>query len=72
MSNAACDIEATVLAELPNRLYRVETAEGRHLTVGPSPEAKRLGMDIRRGERVLVRPSQNDPLRGLIVGPVRP
>ncbi len=59
--------EATVIAELPQQLYRLETPEG-PLTAGRSDEARRLGVRIRTGQRVLVRRASLDPGRGIIVG----
>jgi translation initiation factor IF-1 len=61
-------VKATVIEELPNRLYELETEDGRRLKAGPSEEAKRLGMDIRKGKRVWVRPARLDPGRGVITG----
>ena len=61
-------IVATVVEELPNRLYEVETADGHRLKAGPSEAAKRLGVDIRAGKRVWVRPARLDPGRGVITG----
>jgi len=60
-------VEATVLAELPQQLYRLETAEGQ-LVAGPSEECKRLGVFVRTGQRVLVRRASLDPGRGVILG----
>lgn len=59
--------EATVTAELPQRLYRLETTDGTILTAGPSEEAKRLGVTIRTGQRVLVQRASLDPARGIII-----
>ena len=60
-------LEATVIAELPQQLYRLETEDGAALTAGRSEEAKRLGLQIRTGQRVLVRKASLDPGRGIIV-----
>ena len=59
-------LEATVIAELPQQLFRLETEEG-PLIAGRSEEAKRLGLQIRTGQRVLVRRASLDPGRGIIV-----
>jgi hypothetical protein len=59
--------EAAVLAELPQQLFRLETDEG-PLIAGLSPEAKRLGLRIRTGQRVLARRVSLDPGRGVITG----
>ena len=63
-------IEAIVTAELPQRLFRLQTDDGSELTAGPSEEAKRLGVPIRKGVRVWVRRARLDPTRGVIVGTV--
>ncbi len=60
--------EATVVAELPQQLFRLETNDG-ELIASRSEEAKRLGMRIRTGQRVLARKAGLDPGRGIIVGP---
>ena len=60
-------LEATVIAELPQQLFRLETEDG-PLIAGRSEEAKRLGLQIRTGQRVLVRRASLDPGRGIIVG----
>jgi len=61
-------VEATVTAELPQRLFRLETTDGTRLVAGPSEEARRLGVQIRTGQRVLVREASLDPGRGVIIG----
>jgi translation initiation factor IF-1 len=61
-------VEATVTAELPQRLFRLETTDGNQIVAGPSEEAKRLGVQIRTGQRVLVREASLDPGRGVIIG----
>ena len=58
--------EATVVAELPQQLFRLETSQG-PLIAGPSEEAKRLGVKYRTGQRVLARRASLDPGRGLIL-----
>ncbi|PRP91494.1 hypothetical protein ENSA5_54680 [Enhygromyxa salina] len=62
--------EATVVAELPQQLFRLETTEGQ-LVAGPSEECKRLGVPVRTGQRVLVRKASLDPGRGVILGLAR-
>ena len=59
--------EATVIAELPQQLFRLDTDEG-PLIAGRSEEQKRLGLRIRTGQRVLARRAKLDPGRGIIVG----
>jgi hypothetical protein len=59
--------EAIVIAELPQQLYRLESAEG-PLVAGRSEECKRLGVPVRTGQRVLVRRASLDPGRGVILG----
>jgi translation initiation factor IF-1 len=61
-------ILATITEELPQRLYRLQTDAGTHVVAGPSPELKRLGTALRKGQRVHVRPAALDPTRGTIVG----
>jgi hypothetical protein len=59
--------EATVVAELPQQLFRLEAFEGQ-LVAGPSEECKRLGIIVRTGQRVLARRASLDPGRGVILG----
>jgi translation initiation factor IF-1 len=66
-------LEATVIAELPQHLYRLELpseggAGGTVITAGLSDEARRLGVHLRTGQRVLVRRASRDPGRGIITG----
>ena len=66
-------LEATVNAELPQHLYRLELpsaegAGGAVITAGLSDEARRLGVHLRTGQRVLVRRASRDPGRGIITG----
>lgn len=63
-------LEATVIAELPQHLYRLElpSAGGAVITAGLSDEARRLGVHLRTGQRVLVRRASRDPGRGIITG----
>lgn len=61
--------EATVVAELPQQLYRLETDPSRAvLTASLSAEARRVGVSVRTGQRVLVRRASLDPGRGVITG----
>ena len=62
--------EATVVAELPQQLFRLDTLQGQ-LVAGPSEECKRLGIIVRTGQRVLVRRASLDPGRGVILGLAR-
>lgn len=59
--------EATVVAELPQQLFRLDSSEGQ-LVAGPSEECKRLGVTVRTGQRVLARRASLDPGRGVIIG----
>lgn len=69
-------IEATVVAELPQHLYRLELARsagagssaGAVLTASLSVEARRSGVHVRTGQRVLVQRASLDPGRGIITG----
>ena len=61
--------EAAVIAELPQQLFRLESDDG-PLLASLSPEAKRLGLRIRTGQRVLARRASLDPGRGVITGVV--
>ncbi len=64
-------IEATVVAELPQHLYRLETSSqpsGAVLTASLSLEARRRGVHVRTGQRVLVQRASLDPGRGIITG----
>ncbi|WP_045116841.1 hypothetical protein [Plesiocystis pacifica] len=63
-------LEATVVAELPQQLFRLDSNEGQ-LVAGPSEEFRRLGVSIRTGQRVLVRRASLDPGRGVILGHAR-
>ena len=62
--------EATVIAELPQRLFRLESsaAEGAVVTASLSEDARRRGVHVRTGQRVLVRRASLDPSRGIITG----
>lgn len=62
--------EATVIAELPQHLFRLElpSAGGTVITASLSDEARRLGVHVRTGQRVLVRRASRDPGRGIITG----
>ena len=67
MNTTQPTIEGTVIAELPQQLFRLETDDGT-VVAGRSPEATRLGLQIRTGQRVLVQRASLDPGRGVIVG----
>jgi translation initiation factor IF-1 len=71
-TNHPTSFEATVIAELPQRLFRLETSQdlGPVLTASLSEDARRLGVYIRTGQRVLVRRASLDPGRGIITGVV--
>ena len=71
--------EATVVAELPQHLYRLEVSRvpglgeaelvsGAVLTASLSLDARRLGVHVRTGQRVLVQRASLDPGRGIITG----
>ena len=62
--------EATVVAELPQHLYRLEAEHpaGSVLTASLSLDARRLGVNVRTGQRVLVQRASLDPGRGIITG----
>lgn len=60
-------ILATITAELPHRLYRLQTQDGALITAGPSPDASRLGIAFRLGMSVTVRRARLDPARGTIL-----
>ena len=62
--------EATVVAELPQQLFRLETEPPQRavLTASLSAEARRVGVHVRTGQRVLVRRASLDPGRGVIMG----
>ncbi|PRQ07001.1 hypothetical protein ENSA7_32820 [Enhygromyxa salina] len=68
--NTTPTFEATVVAELPQQLFRLDTSEGQ-LVAGPSEECKRLGVPVRTGQRVLCRRASLDPGRGVILGLAR-
>lgn len=59
-------VEATVIAELPQQLFRLDSKAG-PLIAGLSEEAKRLGLRIRTGQRVLARKARLDPGRAVIL-----
>lgn len=61
-------VTATITAELPQRLFRVQTEDGNLITAGASPDATRLGIPFRLGMRVTVRRARLDPARGTILG----
>ncbi|HFE47158.1 MAG TPA: hypothetical protein ENJ18_17005 [Nannocystis exedens] len=63
-------LEARVIAELPQHLFRLElpSAGGAIITASLSAEARRLGVHVRTGQRVLVHRASRDPGRGIITG----
>ncbi len=66
-------LEATVIAELPQHLFRLELspaggAGGSVITASLSDQARRLGVHVRTGQRVLVHRASRDPGRGIITG----
>ncbi len=68
MHSAASEaVEATVTAELPQRLFRLQFSDGTVVVAGPSEELGRLARPIRTGTRVRVRRARLDPSRGTIV-----
>lgn len=74
--NTTPTFEATVVAELPQQLFRLESSDSHQgqltqLVAGPSEECKRLGIIVRTGQRVLVRRASLDPGRGVILGLAR-
>jgi translation initiation factor IF-1 len=62
-------VQAIVVAELPQRLFRLRTPEGEEIVAGASPEAQRLGLRLQPGQSVRVRRARLDPGRGVILGP---
>lgn len=64
-------IEATVVAELPQQLFRLESEDG-PIIAGRSEEATRQGMLIRTGQRVRVKRARLDPGRGVIISVAEP
>jgi translation initiation factor IF-1 len=67
MNSLPAVLNATVVAELPQRLFRLETENGTTLIAGESPNARRLGLAIKAGDRVRVRPAPYDAGRGTIL-----
>ncbi len=63
---------ATVTAELPQRLFRLQISDGTVVIAGPSEELVRLARPIRKGTRVVVRRARLDPGRGTIIALVEP
>lgn len=62
-------VQAVIVAELPQRLFRLKTPEGDEIVAGPSPQAMRLGLKLEPGQSVRVRRTRLDPGRGVILGP---
>jgi len=58
---------ATVTAELPQQLFRLQISDGTVILAGRSEELGRLARPIRTGTRVMVRRARLDPSRGTIV-----
>lgn len=67
MNSDPAVLNATVVAELPQRLFRLETEDGTTLIAGESPQTRRLGLAIKAGDRVRVRPAVYDQGRGTIL-----
>jgi translation initiation factor IF-1 len=68
MTRTALDaVEATVTAELPQQLFRLQISDGTVILAGRSEELGRLARPIRLGNRVMVRRARLDPGRGTIV-----
>ena len=61
-------VNATIVADLPQRLFRLETEGGSQLVAGLSPQVQRLGITFKPGDRVRVRPATSDHGRGTILG----
>ena len=61
-------VNATIVADLPQRLFRLETEGGSNLVAGLSPQVQRLGTTFKPGDRVRVRPAASDHGRGTILG----
>ncbi len=68
MNPDAAVVSATILADLPQRLYRLETEDGTQLIAGLSPRIQRLGKTFKPGDHVRVRPAGHDDSRGTILG----
>jgi len=68
--HASTTFEATVVAELPQHLFSLEPTHspGAVLTASLSVDARRLGVHVRTGQRVLVQRASLDPGRGIIMG----
>lgn len=66
-ASASETVQATVTAELPQRLFRLQISDGTVVIAGPSEELSRLARPIRTGTTVMVRRAQLDPGRGTIV-----
>jgi translation initiation factor IF-1 len=64
------EVEATVLEELPNALYRVELENKKHVLAHPVGAVKRNFVRLLPGDRVRVELSPNDFTRGRITGKV--
>jgi hypothetical protein len=64
-------VTATITAELPHRLFRLQTQDGALITAGASSDAARLGIAFRLGMSVTVRRARLDPARGTILAPAQ-
>lgn len=69
-SSASEAVVATVAAELPQRLFRLQISDGTVVIAGPSEELGRLARPIRTGTTVMVRRASLDPGRGTIIAVV--
>jgi len=65
------NVIATITAELPHRLFRLQTRDGALITAGASSDAARLGIPFRLGMSVTVRRARLDPARGTIIAPTQ-
>lgn len=69
MRTTALDtVLATVTAELPQQLFRLQISDGTVILAGRSEELGRLARPIRMGSTVMVRRARLDPGRGTIIG----
>jgi translation initiation factor IF-1 len=68
-SDGDLQLGAEVIAELPQRLFRLRLDDDTTIIAGLGTEAKRLGIPITVGTRVTVKRARLDPARGTILGP---
>ena len=59
-------VEAVIVAELPQRLFRVRSGD-QSWTASLSGHLRRVGTQLRTGQRVLVREATLDPGRAIIL-----